>query len=174
MRHILPVALFVLLVQAAGACLAEAKPARHVEKAGGFSFVPPKDWAIKEFPGLKYKIAVGPAANGFAPNINAVDESFNGSLKEYVAASKQGLKGALKNFKEVSETEVKTDGSAPCIRLVAEDEQNGKKLRQSFYCFELAKGKMRVVTCSALAEGGEKLDSVFESAMKTLRAEKPK
>src|SRR5882672_3527451 len=109
MRPSFIVTCFALLGLAAGTSVGNEKPARHVEKVGGYSFVPPKDWTIKEFPGLKYKVAVGPAANGFAPNINFADEAFKGSLSDYVGANKKTLDTVLKNFKEVSQTELKTE-----------------------------------------------------------------
>src|SRR5262249_42430659 len=43
-----------------------------------------------------------------------------------------------------------------------------KLLRQNFYFFDKGKTKF-VVTCTALAEGGEKLDPVFEGSRKTFR-----
>ena len=36
---------------------------RHVEKDGGFSFKPPKEWSLAEVQGVKYKVARGPAVN---------------------------------------------------------------------------------------------------------------
>jgi hypothetical protein len=40
---------------------------RHSEKAGSFSLQAPKGWKFHEFPGIKYKIALGPALNSFSP-----------------------------------------------------------------------------------------------------------
>ena len=54
---------------------------KHTEQAGGFSLRAPKGWQFREFPGMKYQIAFGPAAKSFSPNINVVDEAYGGSLK---------------------------------------------------------------------------------------------
>jgi hypothetical protein len=62
----------------------QAKDSRRHAESGGVSFIAPAGWKSQAFPGLKYKIAVGPAVAGFAPNINVVDESFTGSLDSYV------------------------------------------------------------------------------------------
>lgn len=69
------------------------KPPRgHYEKAGGFSYDPPKGWQIIQLPGLKYRIAHGPTENEFAPNINVVDEAFMGTLAEYVDLNLENMK----------------------------------------------------------------------------------
>ena len=51
------------------------EPNRHHE--AGFSFVPPADWEIREMPGMKYKPALAKPEDGFAPNVNVVDEMVN-------------------------------------------------------------------------------------------------
>src|SRR5579871_5121283 len=86
----------------------DGKPARHVEKGGGFSFVPPPKWEMRDFRGAKYKLAFGPAANGFAPNINFVDEEFQGTLAEYVASNKKTLHQVFAKLKVLGEAEFKT------------------------------------------------------------------
>jgi hypothetical protein len=165
--------LCLLIAYACGLAAGDEQPARHLEKTGGFSFVPPKDWTVKEFPGLKFKVAVGPAADGFAPNINFVDEAFAGKLGEYVTGNKKTLQALFKNYKELEEKEIKTANGEMCIRLVTQSEHNGKALRQSFYFFDVAPGRKLVATCTALADGGDKLDAVFEASLKTFRLEKP-
>jgi hypothetical protein len=171
MRRTLMGSLMLLMV-VTSALQADDKPARYVEKEGGFSFVLPPDWKVREFPGFKYQIAHGPAADGFAPNINFADEAFRGKLSDYVTANKRTLSAVFKDYKELGEAELKTDDGMPCIRLVAQCNHQGKVLRQTFYFFDLAPGRKLVATCSALADGGEKLDPVFEASLKTFRVEK--
>jgi hypothetical protein len=172
MRSILIVSLCVLLGQAPGLGAADEKAARHVEKAGGFSFVPPKEWTIRDIPGMKFKGAVGPAANGFAPNIVFVDEAYSGTLADYMAATKKALGTVFKNYKELGEKKLKTDGGSEMIMLVIEREDNGKTLRQRFYFLNLSAEKKIVATCTTLAEGGDKFDDVFETSLKSYRVEK--
>jgi len=45
------------------------KSQRHVETAGGFSFIPPDGWEMRSVPGRKFKAAIGPPTGGFSPNI---------------------------------------------------------------------------------------------------------
>ena len=78
---------FVLLAFPVLAALGDS----HVEKAGGFSLQAPKGWEFREFPGMKYQIAFGPASNSFSPNINVVDEAYDGSLKSYVDSNAKSV-----------------------------------------------------------------------------------
>jgi hypothetical protein len=161
-----------LLVALALAIHAADTGKRHVEATGGYSFCPPKDWEIKEMPGLKYKLAFGKAAGGFAPNVNVVDEAFDGSVDEYVKTSLETVSKVFKGFKKLGQSNFKSDSGVKGIRLQTESEQGALRLRQTFFFFE-GKGKNKfVVTCSALAENGQKLDSVFEDSMKTFALEK--
>jgi len=57
-------------------------------------------------------------------------------------------------------------------RLMVEDEQNNQLLRQTFYIFSKKNTKF-TVTCSALAEEGDKFAPIFEASMKTFRFETP-
>jgi len=145
---------------------------RHTEPAGGFSFCPPKDWVIREVAGMKYKFAFGPLADGFAPNINVVDESFTGSLQAYVKANLETLPKVFKGFKKLGQSDFKTDSGMNGVKIIIQSEQQGHAIRQSFFFFEGKADKKLVATCSALAEGGAKLDSAFEASMKTFAIEK--
>jgi hypothetical protein len=140
---------------------------RHKETAGGFSFCPPQGWTIQSFPGLKYSIAAGPASNGFAPNINVVDEKAEMSLAAYVDANKKMLSKAFKGYKEVGKSDFKTASGLKGSRLIVQSDQNGTPLRQTFYFFAGSGDKKLVATCSALARGGTELDDVFEASLKT-------
>lgn len=145
---------------------------RHVESAGGFSYCPPEGWEVREFPGMKYKLSIGQAVDGFAANINVVDEAHTGSLKDYVKANVHTLSKVFQGFKNLGQTDFKTDSGRKGFKLVTESEQQGKRLRQSFFFFEGKDGKKLVVTCSAAAADGSKLDSVFEASLKTFAIEK--
>lgn len=138
------------------------------EKEGGFSYDPPPGWRITNFPGLKYKIAAGTPENGFAPNINIVDETYSGSLSDYVELNIQNLKRVLPTSQVLKREDFQTNDALASIRLITErhDANIGKDLRQTFYFFENGSHKF-VVTCSALADGGDDLDTLFEQSMKT-------
>ncbi|HXT42225.1 MAG TPA: hypothetical protein VN887_19615 [Candidatus Angelobacter sp.] len=161
-------ALFILSVPVFAAGTGE----RHVEPVGGFSYCPPKDWAVKEVPGMKYKIAFGPAAGGFASNINVVDESFSGPLSDYVKANVQVLTKMFKGLKNLGQTDFKTDSGLNGVRLIIQSEQQAHLLRQTLFFFDGKGGRKLVVTCSTLAKGGARLDDTFTASMKTFILEK--
>jgi hypothetical protein len=142
------------------------------EAEGGFSYSPPKGWKISEVPGLKYKLSVGTPANGFAPNINVVDEAFSGTLDEYVEANLKTMEGVFKGFKKLGKTSFDTKSGLKGVRVVIEDNQQDKILRQTFYFFERKDGKKAVVTCSVLVEDGAKYTTVFDISMSTFSVSK--
>jgi hypothetical protein len=143
-------------------------PRRHSEVVGGFSFVPPDGWPIQTMPGVKFKVATGPAANGFAPNINIVDEPFNGSLDAYAQANLATLQRVLKQFRLLKEDKFTTAKGMRSLRMAVEHEFQGKPLHQTFYFFSNGAAKI-VVTCSALPQDSDRLARVFETAMRTFR-----
>jgi len=140
---------------------------RHSEKAGGFSLQAPKGWQFREFPGMKYQIAFGPASNSFSPNINFVDEAYDGPLKGYVDANQNALNKMFVQFKLIKRDTFVTTRGLRGERLITTSLQQKNLLRQIFYFISGVNGKYLVVTCSALAAGGEALDSAFEESIKS-------
>jgi hypothetical protein len=141
---------------------------RHAETSAGFSFVPPKGWETRQVSGLKFKAFVGPAARGLAPSINVFDYPFKGPLDAYVKGNLATLQRGLKHFRLLRQDEFKTSQGLPSARLFIEHESEGGLVRQIFYIFD--KGDMKfVVTCTVLADRGDKLDQTFEDSMKTFR-----
>ena len=141
--------------------------ARHAEDAGGYSLQAPKGWQFREFPGMKYQFAFGPASNSFSPNINVVDEAYSGSLQSYVDANKDTLSRVFVKFKLHQRSKFVTASGINGEKLVTTSMQQKHLLRQTFYFFPGLNGKYFVVTCSTLAKGGEALDPVFEESIRT-------
>jgi hypothetical protein len=143
---------------------------RHYEPEGGFSYIPPAGWELVKAPSLAYKVAVGPETEGFAANLTVVDEPFDGSLDEYVSSAMDGLSQYFENFQVLSQEEFKPEESPPGVRIVAENVQSGRVLRQRFYLFD-GGAKKFVVTCTRLADAADELDVACEGSLKTLRFE---
>jgi hypothetical protein len=96
-----------------------------------------------------------------------VDEAADASLSAYVDASKKMLSKAFKGYKELGKREFKTTSGLKGARLLIQSDQNGTQIRQAFYFFAGTGDRKFVVTCSALASGGEEIDEVFEASLKT-------
>ena len=152
---------------AAYAVHAEEVGDKHTEQVGGFSLRAPKGWQFREFPGMKYQIAFGPAAKSFSPNIGVVDEAYDGSLKSYVDANINSLKTIFVQFTLIKREAFVTTNSLKGEKIVTTSLQQKNLLRQTFYILPGTNGKYFVVTCSALAEGGELYDPMFEESLKT-------
>jgi hypothetical protein len=149
-------------------CGGNRSPRQHCEQAGGFSYDPPSGWQVGEFPGLKYRISHGPRENEFAANINVVDEAFGGTLAAYVDVNLQTMKEVFVKMQVLSREDFKTQDSEAAVKILTENEQQGRMLRQTFF-FVGSGNKKYVVTCTALADGGEKFDTAFSESMKTFR-----
>jgi|SRR6185503_10522830 hypothetical protein len=168
MKRYLTIAAILLTVSP---LLAAEVGKRHREAAGGFSFCPPQGWTMQNIPGLKYSIAAGPVANGFAPNINVVDEKAGLTLNDYVDTNKKLLAKSFKGYKELGKSEFKTTSGLKATRLITQSDQGGTPIRQTFYFFASKADRKVTVTCSALASNGKALDEAFEASLKTFAIE---
>ena len=144
---------------------------RHREETGGFSYIPPEKWKVVEFPGLKYKVVTGPSHEGFATNINVLDETSPAALNDYVQTNLGTMKKIFKKFQLVSKPEkVKTSSSLTGMKFTIVSEQKDRLLRQSFYMFE--KGKMKYIITTSTHAGNEHIfDKTFDDFVKTFRFE---
>jgi len=160
----LPYRLAVLLLVSAGFGCGAGPSGHQTDREDGYSYQPPAGWNSAAVPGMKYKIAFGRPDRGFSPNINIVDEAFRGSLRDYADLNTVNMEKALLKFRILERSELRTASGDPAIRFVTENEQAGRMLRQTFY-FLARGGTKYIVTCSALADGGKKLDGVFAAAV---------
>jgi len=116
---------------------------------------------------MKYQIAFGPTSSAFSPNINVVDEAYDGSLKSYVDGNAKSVEQLFEQYSLIKREAFATKSGLKGERLVTTSLQQQKKLRQTFYFFSNGKGKYYVVTCTALAAGGESLDVLFEESLRS-------
>jgi len=136
---------------------------------GDFSIVPPKSWQETDFPGMKYKRFIETRENNFNPNINFIDEIYNGSLDDYVDLNIETLKRFISNVKIIYQNSFITEKNLESRKIIAITEQQGYLLRQSFYFFPGKNGLKMVATCTVLASSGEKYDITFDNSMKTFK-----
>jgi len=140
---------------------------RIYELNGKFSYCPPLNWSVKEFPGLKYKIVIGPIENNFTTNINFQDEIFYGNLKEYVNYSILQLPFFSSEYKLLIRNTFKTNSGIVGECVIVNNFQEGNLLRQIFYILPAPQNRYFVITCSVIDNVSSKYLSVFEESIKT-------
>ena len=141
---------------------------RLSEPAGGFSYLPPAGWHIKTFPGLKYKISYTMPANGFAPNINVVDEVYAVQLDKYIQLSMVGMRRAYTSLHVLKQAPFVTASGVHGERLAVDGIVANKHMHQLFYVFP-ANNRKIVITASSLASDGGKYDAVTDKSIKTFK-----
>ncbi|MDR0316267.1 MAG: hypothetical protein LBH97_05130 [Treponema sp.] len=139
---------------------------RHVEAAGGFSILVPKSWQTMEWPGLKYQVIIGPSAYDFTPNINFVDESYNGRLEAYVDACLEVLKQIF-YFELIQRNEFVTAKNLKGEKVIIHSVQNERPYRQTFYFFSGRNGKQLLATCTVPVDAGTSYDGLFDNTLKS-------
>jgi hypothetical protein len=146
-----------------------AEESRLAEAKGGFSYLPPIGWTIKEIPGMKYRFSVDQPANQFAANINVVDEEFAGDLDAYVKANLAGLAKFYQKMEVAAQAEFITTNGAKAHRVVVNGTINNRDLRQVFFLFTGTGTRKYVMTCSALAADADQRDALFDAAAKSFQ-----
>ncbi len=149
------------------------EPGRHVEPAGRFSYTIPDGWTTRKIAGLTdYHILFGPPGETYVPNANFQHENYSGTLDDYVALNIQGLKDGGLDFQITQQPEpFTTDTQLEGRRLIIDLNDDGQRVRQTFF-FIRHPPRMYVITASALSEGGEAFDGLFDALAKSLRPEK--
>jgi hypothetical protein len=100
-----------------------------------FSVCPPLGWEAKDYPGLKYKVILGPIEDEFAANIVFVDENFNGNLKNYVDGSLYNSERFFSEYRLVDRKPFRTESGIEGERVIINNSQGDKYLKQVFYFF---------------------------------------
>lgn len=139
---------------------------RHVELEGGFSYVLPVGWQVRDFPGLKYKAVFGPLTGNFAPNLIFVDEVYGGSLDNYVSESLGTMKALFLDLKVINREAFITAEGKSAVKVITQSTQHNLKLQQTFYFFDLGAKKL-VATYTRLVNKGIENDVLCDVSMKT-------
>jgi hypothetical protein len=144
---------------------------RHHEPSGGFSYCPPKGWAVHEVPGAKYKYAII-LADGFTPLISVIDEDHDTeNLEDFTAGNLSAIKEAFPDFQEVSSAAFTTASGLKGSRHIVTLTQKGKPLRQSLCFIDGGNGRKYLLKGSALAKDGDSRDAGFLSAALSFEVE---
>jgi len=160
--------MFLLLVFIFFANLVFAENGERVTDFNGkFSYCPPLGWDVTEFPGLKYKVALGPTEENFRVNINLADEEYNGSLRDYVDLNTSQLGRFFEDYKLLEQSPFRTNSGITGERVVINTRQMGFFLRQIFYFLQAPNNKYFVIACTVPDNVADGYLSIFEESMKT-------
>ena len=158
-------ALFLLCISFASLCLAQE---RHVEKAGGFSFVPPTGLPVsRELPGLKFKFHFAPSKDGFAANLNFVDDPVPAPWKDYVEASLDVLKTGAKAEILEKPAPFALDSKIECMRFVYKMSATGRETRHICFLIHVKPDAAIVATFSSLPADGTTWDEPIAKSIRT-------
>jgi len=168
--------IYTLLVAVAAAQggASPSPPARHVERAGGYSFLPPPGWKMARHPSQPYAVAAGPRRKAFTPTLFFADRQAASSVGAFIEETVKDGQAKFKDFKKIAVSMVKTDaGRATAHKLVIESspEEAEARLRQTTYVITKSSGGYLVVYCTGLADEAAALDALCDGAIRTFKWE---
>lgn len=146
---ILLLAIFVAL---STSVFAAETGARHSEPTGGFSYQYPGDWSVQPYENMKYKMAFGPSNGQFAPNINFMDQQFDGTMEQYSALASQSLQQMLKLEAAPKMEAFQTDSGLKGYSYNYKYTENNVTVDQHGYILQKADKLFYVLTCTHLPE----------------------
>ena len=127
----------------------------------------PEGWQSKPGPRPGVTMIVAPKETGLSSNMVTTVESFPGTLTDYVDANKKALQTNLPDAKILSDVDFVTDAKTTGHKVKVQNKVKDLDLAQTMYFFDGTDGRKVIVTCTAPAEFGPDLDSVFDGCMKT-------
>ncbi len=141
----------------------------HTYAKTGLSLQPPKDWVKKDIPGLSSAF-VSDATEMPVASLTLIDDTYAGSLSEYIEIELKSIARAFKGFQRINQSEFKTNSGMTGVAIATESEQLGKQVRQILYFFTGKDSKKFVFTCTFLAKEAEKLSPLCAASLQTLKA----
>lgn len=137
----------------------------------GFSVVPPSVLPLKrEIPGFKFPFFFAQPKDGFAPNLNIVDESFEAEWPAYLAATLDGLKNGLKAEILTPPAVFELPSKLPCTRIVYRSAASGKPVRGNCFLIQLTPRRAIIITFSSLPGDGDKWDAPIAESVRSFAA----
>lgn len=144
-----------------------------IEKEGGFAYDAPSGWTVIEGGKFSdYQICLGDKIGSFHPNVNVVQQEWDGSLGDYVnkniaAIRKQGGD----KFEVMKVLPGLTNKAEPFVLVVHQgasvNPNNGEPLRNAQAYFYGSRRKKTVINFSIPASASEDQDKIFYELLKT-------
>jgi len=145
---------------------------RQFERGGGvaFSYIPVPGWQIKAIPGLQFKVVVGQAENGFAPNVNFIPEQSPLPMAAYADGNIASLKAMFPKLRFLGKQPFNTNNGLQGFKLIHENPQGFLVLRQCQYMFGNGNQKI-VITGSVPIHVGQRYDALLDACAGSFRFE---
>jgi hypothetical protein len=168
------VSVFVAAMAAQGCSSSDPpEPKRYVEPSGGFSLVPPREWAAHKIAGLDFLVYLGPGepppALEFRRDLSVPDDTDVVAFLRYTSGQVYEASELL------ASSDFVTDSGLRGKRIVLENETRKEgapaTIRQIVYLFSNG-GDTHAFWGSAPAEVGTKFDGVFDACAKSYRIER--
>jgi hypothetical protein len=134
----------------------------------GFSYTPPAGWQVRSLAGQKYKVALAPAVDGYAPHIIVADELFYGGVEDYTKGLLDTLSKQKKGFKNLGQATLVTAAGLKGMRLLVESMENEVAYRSLVFIFPGTGDLKLIMSFNARSADGDKHDAVVDAALKTL------
>jgi hypothetical protein len=111
---------------------------------------------------------IGPV-DQLAPNINFVDEEYNGPIADYIDAVIAFLPQLLSNFTVIERGGFTTNDGLTGGKIITQANMNQTALRQRMYLFLNGKDRIMAITATSSQINGEKYDDIFDESVKTFK-----
>ena len=170
MLHMLCASTLIALFAACAPQQQAPEANRVFEREGGFSYVPPAGWKVQRASSFKYQIVIGPASNGFTPNMNFLIEDSNMPFQEYVDLSKANIPKLLPNSVVKSSAAFDLKSGSSAAKIIWDTNINQNNIRINSY---LVDGKTRkfVITCGRALTQPTSIDVECDQAASSFRIE---
>jgi len=141
----------------------------YTERKAGFTMSMPRDWQTMDA-NQKYLMIAGPVENGFTPNIGFADDTFSGSLSEYIDALTSVLGQFYTGLTVINKNNFSTSSGLRGEYVIIRGRLGEVSVRQKIYVFpNTSEGGVIAITGTAPIVNGEKYDSIFDESVKTFK-----
>jgi hypothetical protein len=140
----------------------------YKESNASFTMSMPSGWQTIDA-NQKYLMIIGPAENGFSPNIGFADEAYIGSLSDYIDNLVSVLKQFYTGLVVINRGNFSTNSGLQGAYVIIQGRMGQISVRQKIYVFPGLKTDEIITIAGSAPSGNERFDSIFDECVKTFR-----
>jgi len=141
----------------------------YTERTAGFTMSMPRDWQVTDI-NQKYYAILGQTENGFTPNITFADDTYSGSLSEYIDEMISMLGLFYADLTVIGRGSFSTSAGLRGDYAVIQGRLGEVGIRQKIYLFPNVSGDSIIaITGTAPLVNGERFDAVFDESVRTFK-----